>query len=157
MSRQTWKAGAIVQIVIGDDQACYALLLQKPYVAFFDFVSMPGNLPTLESLRRCKVAFIIGIYQEIITKGIWRIVERADELLSTITIPPFCIYDTISGRFSKYFKDGTTAPATREECEGLEQVAAWDSNHVEDRLRAMLEGVPDLWSESMRNRTKDTK
>jgi hypothetical protein len=62
----------------------------------------------------------------------------------------FFIQDKISGRFSVYHENGTIVPASRAEVEGLEPAAAWDPEHVEDRLRDHFAGAKNIWLESMR-------
>ena len=63
--------------------------------------------------------------------------------------------DAISGDLSLYSEDASTGEvfsrrASFEEVEGLERAAVWDPDHVEDRLRDHIAGVPNKWVESLR-------
>lgn len=59
--------------------------------------------------------------------------------------------DRLTGRYSVYrSSDGLTRVSTFEECKGLEAAAAWEPEHVEDRLRDYFAGRPNPWAEQLK-------
>ncbi|KEZ48578.1 Imm26 family immunity protein [Metabacillus indicus] len=78
--------------------------------------------------------FIVGVYQDILKSGKWPLVAFKEFPSEDAAWPPkMCVIDTISNTYSIYFK-GEFYPATHEECKNLELAAAWDEEHIIDRI-----------------------
>lgn len=134
MKKQRRIPGSILEIQLEDQSFSYAQVL-KMGVAFFD-LNVKDPLTDLNVILEKPVLFIIEIYDQIITKGRWKIVGvmpiRPDFInpplkfiQDQLDIDKFELYDPISGDIY---------PATREECIGLERAAVWEAEHVEERL-----------------------
>lgn len=83
--------------------------------------------------------------------GRWPVVDYRPlepELLSPVD---YFIKDRLTGQYSIYrSSDGHTRESNFEECKGLEAAAAWEAEHVEDRLRDHFAGRPNAWAEQLR-------
>lgn len=129
----------------------YALMLDGVDMAFFDARSTI-DMPVDEVIAR-PVLFRVAVHKSAYNTGRWIKV-------GTVLIPkhllgrvPRFIQDAISGRLTLSDDGGTTSrPATFDQCRGLERLAVWEPQHVEDRLRDHYAGVPNKWVESLRSR-----
>lgn len=78
--------------------------------------------------------FYVGVYKDLLQDGEWKIVgNKKFENDEDSWAPPQCVVDAITKIGSLYYK-GEIIPCTYEECKSLEIVAAWDRQHVIDRL-----------------------
>lgn len=147
MKRQRRTLGAIYEVPLeGGKYYAYAQELLMNQSAFFDCY-FTERITDLNVLQNCKIAFIIGVYNDIITKGIWPKVGKMP-IRDELQMPPnkyvhdilkpgtFLLYNTMTGEMT---------PSTKEEVRGLEAAAAWDVNHVEDRLMAHFFGGECIW------------
>jgi hypothetical protein len=126
-------------------------VLTEPLFAFYDL--RRKEVPAIEEIVVSPVAFAVWVMRRAVTSGLWTIlghVALTDDLLRQ---PDFFKQDPISRRlFLTKVGAGDERPASFEECIGLECAAAWDPEHVEDRLRDHFAGRPNKWVESMRPR-----
>lgn len=85
------------------------------------------------------------------TSGRWQVVgfrSLEPELSSPVE---YFMKDRLTGRYSIYrSSDGHTRESTFEECKVLEAAAAWEAEHVEDRLRDYFSGRPNAWAEQLK-------
>ena len=146
MKRQRWTIGSIVKIKV-DDFYCFAQILKTKDLAFFDFRSNTDKI-NLEQLEEVPVLFIISVYYDIITKGIWEKIGKIPIRKELEVLPMEYIHHTWGGgpEWELYNPNtGEITPSTKEEAEGLECCAVWDSHHVEDRLRCHYNGTHCIW------------
>lgn len=138
--------GSVVEIELGGGQRAYARVLSDPLFAFFDIGERPtepvgfaGKMPI----------FTLCVMRRAVTSGRWAVIAKWP-LEKALTEPVrFFRQDALNGRLSIY-TNGDERPADITECIGLERAAVWDPEHVEDRLRDHLAGVPNRWVESMK-------
>ncbi len=140
--------GDILRIDIGDGAYCFGRVLETA-VAFYDIKSRT-TLKAEEIISR-PIIFTIWVMDYAITKGDWPVIGHAPLEESLKVEPLFYKKDSISKRLVIYRDStGEEIPATPEECEKLECAAAWDPEHVVDRLRDHFAGRPNKWVESLR-------
>lgn len=134
MKKERRIPDSILEIQLEDQTFAYAQVL-KMGVAFFDLkVEVP--LTDLNVILEKPVLFIIEIYDQIITKGRWKIVGNLPIRPDLINPPMKFIQDQLDpDKFELYDPiSGNRYPATRDECIGLERAAVWEAEHVEGRL-----------------------
>lgn len=147
MSRQQRIVGAILAVSLGDGTSTFALTLPEADFAFFDARTTEAIPPTDLLLK--SVLFRVAVHKSAWVSGRWTKVSK-------VAVPPELqepqskfIQDALNpGRFEIYVA-GTTRPATREECEGLERAAVWEPEHVEERIRSYYAGMPSVWALSL--------
>ena len=70
MKRQKYIVGNIVEIYVRNKYYCYAQILEKKNLAFFDYRSKT-RLNDINTLLDCKILFVLGVYTDIITHVVW--------------------------------------------------------------------------------------
>jgi hypothetical protein len=145
--RQVITIGAILEIPISNEYFVYAQILEHGLYAFFDFRSVTP-IRDYMVLQNTSILFIIGVYNYVVNKCIWRKVGKLPIRKELVNVPMMYIYDFTTDKFSLYdCETGTIIPATKEQARGLEQCAVWAENHVEDRIRDYYNHVPCIWLE----------
>lgn len=145
--RQRITLGSVLEINIENKYYTYAQILHEVCV-FFDYRSKE-KISDFSILQEVPILFFLGVYNDVITKGIWPKVGKMPIRNDCKVVPNMFIQDSMHpDRFEIYITEtGEIVPATKEECIGLERCAVWDSNHVEDRIRDHYLGVPCIWVE----------
>lgn len=150
MKRQRYTIGAIVEMYIDNNYYVYGQLLPQLSIAVFDYKTA-DHLTDITKLQMVPVLFIVAIYPDIISKGIWPKIGKLDIRKDLQTLPMEFIYDVIADRFKLYNPNtGEITRATKNQCIHLERAAVWAQNHVEDRIRDHYAGVPNIWVEMER-------
>lgn len=136
-----------MEINIEGQYYVYAQILSKGLgYAFFDFKSKE-KLRDFNILLNSKVLFIVMVYNDIITKGVWLKVGKLPIRDDLLVQPMKFIQDNLNPNNFEHYNPNTgkITKATKEECVGLERASVWDANHVEDRIRDYYLGVPCTW------------
>ena len=145
MKRQKITVGSILQIPI-KDYYCYAQILGKANYAFFDYKSSTP-LTSFEILSNVNILFVISVYDDIITSGLWEKVGKSPIRESLRILPNKYIYH--KNEIPEYelynTETGEITPSSADEVKGLECCAVWDSNHVIDRIKSHYMGKPCIW------------
>ncbi|MEQ1644863.1 MAG: Imm26 family immunity protein [Pyrinomonadaceae bacterium] len=125
------KIGDVIQIALPDGRFAYGRLYDDASVGIYERLTDMPNMPPIGS-REFK--FHVGIYDDVVTKERVQIVGH-DKFIEPESEwpPPTYILDPISGEYSLYHQ-GVIKKASREECEGLEEAAVWDLQHIIDRI-----------------------
>ena len=144
MKRQRRTPGSIVKIDLKNGYYNYAQLLENG-IAFFDIYTKDPELEDLSILLEKPVLFIVSVYRDVISTGLWLKVGKLPIREDLKILPMQCIQDALNEtQFELYNPNtGEVTKATREECEGLETCAVWEAYHVESRLRDHYNGVPN--------------
>lgn len=140
--------GSILEINIENEYYTYAQILDKSSCVFFDFKS-PTRIDNFDFLASCPVLFILGIYNNVIKHGHWKIVGKF-EIREDLKVRPLeFIQDALNPDKFEFYNPNTGEifPAKKNEIKGLERASVWDSNHVEDRIRDYYNNVPCVWLE----------
>lgn len=141
-----------MEIDIEGEYFVYAQVLSKGLgYAFFDFRTKK-KLNSFDILLSSKVLFIVMVYNDIITKGVWLKVGKLSIRNDLLIQPMKYIQDNLnSDNFELYNPNtGEITKSTRKECEGLECAAVWEANHIQDRIRDCYLGVPNIWVEQLK-------
>lgn len=124
------RVGDIFEIPLPDGRFAYGRVFRDAAVGIYRNIFNCAQTPPIES----SFAFTVGLYDDILKSGRWRIVGHEPfESEEAEWPPPSFIKDVISGEYSLYHK-GVIRPSTEHECKGLEETAVWDEHHVTDRI-----------------------
>lgn len=116
-------------------------------MAFYD-CRTSDEIENPEAIIASPILFIVVVYDHVIKSGTWEIVGYLPLEKELQTEPPKFI--KVIGFDDKYeitYEDGSRKPATKEECEGLERVVAWDAEGVQERLNDYYAGRQNFWVE----------
>lgn len=143
------KEGAIARVLLGDGfGSALAVVLAEPSVAIFDDRGHEGD--DLAWLRNEEPMFIVSVSNYAITRGRWPIVDRGPMDTSRFPILPKFVQDRSWPDDIQIYEKGCFRRATRAEAQGLERLAVWDPEHVEDRVRDAYAGRENKWVLSMK-------
>lgn len=146
--RQRERYGIIVEIPLPKGWHAYVVKLREGSYAFLDIRAK--RRPGPEEFAAATALFTISVMRYAITAGGWTIVHKDPALADRVPQPKYFVEDALNpGRFEIYEK-GTTRKAARREVRGLERLAAWEPEHVVDRLVDYFAGRPNKWVEMMR-------
>ncbi|WP_340029293.1 Imm26 family immunity protein [Paenibacillus sp. FSL H7-0940] len=128
--RKRIKLGDIYAIPLPNGKFAFGRRLKDTSIAIYNLISDSiEEIPQEEEYQ-----FIVGVYDDVLKSGDWRVVENRpfpDE--EEAWPPPACIIDKISGEYLTYHM-GEIRPSKSEECEGLEIAAVWEAHHIVDRI-----------------------
>jgi hypothetical protein len=125
------KVGDVIQIALPDGRYAYGRIYKDASVGIYRQVTNEPDQPPVGSRD---FMFNVGIYDDIVTSGECPIVGHDPFKDSESSWPaPNCIIDPISGEYSIYHK-GEIRAASEVECEGLEEAAVWDLQHIISRI-----------------------
>jgi len=142
------SAGTFLKVPIDEKFHTYARVLSSPVFAFYDFKTDSDD-QELEVIEKSKILFKLCIYRSAIKRGGWKIVGHKELTPEMLTPVPFFIREIGAPDICWIDRNGTRVRANVDECIGLERLAVWDNNHVEDRLRDYYNGVPNKWADSI--------
>lgn len=148
IKRQRRTLGDIVEIDLGQEFMAYARVLEEGLFAFYD--SRARQPLAMDDITARAVLFIVPVMAYAVTRARWKVVGNAplDDTLQNP--PPLFWQDVLDPDSFKLYDKGKFRPATREQCMGLERLAVWDPEHVEDRLRDHYLGRPNDSVESLK-------
>lgn len=147
--RQRFAEGGIIEIPINQGEYyVYAQIIKKEQLAFFDFQSKTP-LTSYDILNECNILFVIAVYRDIITTGVWLIVSKLPIRDSLLIPPNKYIYDWESNMFQLYnTMSGEIINCSRNDVIGLEICEVWDSNDVESRIINYYNKSNNIWTDS---------
>lgn len=130
MRKSKLKLGDIYKIPLPNGTFAFGRLFREYTLAIYKTISDDASsLPQNE-----EYSFYVGVYKDLLQDGEWEVVEnRPFSSLDDAWAPPQCVISKIYEKYSLYIR-GEIIPSTKEACQGLEQVAAWDRHHVIDRI-----------------------
>lgn len=130
MKKKRIKLGDIYSIPLPNGKFAFARLYKEYTLAIYkNIYNDISELPSNEEYM-----FFAGVYKDLLQDGEWEnVANRPFKSDEDAWPPPQCIKDKISGKYSLYYK-GNIMPSTEDECKELEHVAAWDRNHIVDRI-----------------------
>lgn len=145
--KQKRVIGDIVRVDLGDGFHTYARVLEES-VTFYD-CRVDQDLP-LGRILSSRALFSVWVMDYAIKSGRWKIIGQAPLDASLATPHRFFMQDAIRHDEFSIYESGNIRRASRNECVGLERAAAWDPEHVEDRIRDHHSGRPNKWVESLK-------
>ncbi|EOQ74140.1 Imm26 family immunity protein [Acinetobacter lactucae] len=149
MKKQRFKKGALLQIDLKNGQYAFGRVVNKEETLLYDFFTDNISSLKLDNIYSAKELFRVAVMKYAITSGQWVVIDNKP-IEADLTIPnKYFMQDMITKEFSIYHQ-GKIMPATYEEIKDLECAAVWEPEHVEDRLRDYLAGVPNVWVEDLK-------
>lgn len=147
MATRRPREGSLLRIDLGDGRCAFARVLAKSQVAIYGHLGSDTKIVS-EAVFDSPVLWQLTVMKSALTSGRWNVVDHRP-LEPKLTEPvEYFIKDRLSGRYSVYrSSDGLVRESTFEECKSLEPAAAWDAEHVEDRIRDHFAGRPNVWVE----------
>lgn len=122
------KVGDLYAIPLPDNTLAYGRVLQEVSVAFYKHrAENIMDLPTKEEYE-----FTVGVHKSCFKEWIF-IENRPFADPADAPSPIYQMKDIFTGKYSIYDL-GEIRPATEEECRHLEVCAAWENEHIIDRL-----------------------
>lgn len=141
------KVGDVLKIDLGNNRYSYAQVMPGALAGFF-YKECTEDV-SIDEILNFPVGFIVGLYKDIITQGIFERVGKAALHPEFQKEPYFFTQDMISGYLHLYhseFKDTNyECKATIAECENLECAAVWDYGNIIERLNEHYAGSPSKW------------
>ena len=134
------RLGDIYEVELPNGKKAYGRLFKEYVLAFYKTRCHDvSELPDQEDYE-----FYVGVYKDLLQDGVWRVVgNRRFANDDEAWAPPMVVVDALTNKGSLYHK-GTITPCSYEECKDLEVVAAWDRQHVIDRLMGDEEVVKSI-------------
>jgi hypothetical protein len=140
--------GAVLSVPLETSGVCFAVTLPEADFAFFGPTAAKDAASN--KLFTHPVLFRVAVHKSAWVTGRWSRLSKVELPPSLLAPEPKFIQDALNPSKFELYIGGVIRPATRSECEGLEQAAVWEPEHVEDRLRDQLVGVPNIWFEQLR-------
>lgn len=149
MKSKKRKVGDLVKIPLGDGMHTYAHVLQEASFAVYD-CRVADELAVEQVVGR-PVLFFVAVMDHALKKGRWTIVGHSP-LDDRLRRPPTFIQDPLNKNSFSIYENGQIKPSTREQCVGLERMAVWEPEHVEERIRDQYAGHNNKWVELLKMR-----
>ncbi len=146
--RKHWDPGNVVEITLADGSLSYGVVVALPLMAFTQ--NSYENRPEINNEIFDPIAFRIWVMKYAIGKKGWPIVGQIDLVDSLLEKPTFYKYDQIADKYFHYVDCVDDISVKMDQCIGLECAAAWDPEHIEDRLYDLKMGLPNKWVESLK-------
>jgi hypothetical protein len=145
--RQQRTIGSVVKVPLNTGYYTYARILKSPYFAFYDFLAKE-DVYNLDLIVSSPVLFITSVSHYSVTSGLWVKIGKLPLEKNLLKIPPQFIQDSIQpNRFEIVYDDGRKKKATAEECTGLERLAVWTPESIQERLNDHFAGRENYWVE----------
>jgi hypothetical protein len=147
--RKSYKRnlGDILKIDLGENFHSYCHTLGDASYAFYE--GRFDEDQKIDQIIHLPILFKIAVMDYAVKFGRWAIVGNSPLPESLAHLPAKFIQDKIDKRQFRIYENGEIRRATRDECIGLESAAAWDPEHVEDRLRDHFAGRENKWVKSL--------
>lgn len=150
LKKQKRVRGSILEIKLDNGMYAYAQDLDVDILFFDIYLASPIN--DIKVLMNKQPLFFLGVYNDVITQGKWLKVGSLPIKSEYENVPLKFIQDSINpSNFELYNPNtGEILSATKEQCEGLECAAVWESEHVEDRIKDYYSGRVNQWVEQLK-------
>ena len=151
--RQRFEPGAVLRVGLDDGTHTYARMLShSPYLAVYDARRSDDDID-VEQVVRSPVLFVVAVSAAAYRSGRWRRVGWVPPLAGAVEIPKFFMQDIFDPQQCQVVDHlGGQRAATPPECVGLERLAVWAAEHIEERVRDHYENRPNAHLEAMKLR-----
>jgi hypothetical protein len=143
-----FSPGGVLKVDLPDGKFAYAVMLTtSPHVAFYEMDTKlsDGVPPDRDPM------FIVAVERSAYVNGGWGSILFHLRPADLPPVPPFFRQNVMRPEDCEIDEpDGTSRPATPDECEGLERSAVWAAPHVESRLEDHYAGRENAFLETMR-------
>jgi len=133
-----------VEIDLADGHYAYGRILADTSFGFYDLYTAE-RVRDLDHISTRPLLFIVTVNNSAVTTGRWVKIGKRPLSMALQQLPLLFMQDPLRrDRFELYNPlTGSTTPALKEQCTGLERCAVWDPSHVEERLRDYHAGRPN--------------
>jgi hypothetical protein len=144
--------GNLLRIQFGPTQFGFGRIISSRD-GFFEFYdaqsSSPDTVPS-EPLRALPVLFTVCLHKSWTQRAGWDVIGRDQEALPAIP-PQFMQGPEPGANIRIVAHDGTVRGGSCDEvlALGIERLAVWEDDHVEDRLRDHFAGRPCVWTQQL--------
>lgn len=144
--------GNIIKIKLDENTSGVARVIGDSFIEFYDILLADAQSDiNLTMLDNSKVIFTLSVHKSWVKNPGWELTGTDTD---NIPRPPRQFMQNIANANDIKIVDpsGGIIPTTKEEVlsEGLERVAVWEVNHIEDRLRDYFAGKPNIWLEHLK-------
>jgi len=144
-------AGTVVSIEYEPGRECFAMVLEDPLVAFFDYSTERNTQTPISEIVGKPIAFKIWVMKYAITGKLWPVVGQGPVPTELQPLPWFYKKDALNGKiYRTKMGGGGDFESSLAEIEGLECAAVWDPEHVVDRLKDHFAGRANKWLEILK-------
>jgi hypothetical protein len=151
--RQGFEPGAVLRVGLDDGTHTYARMLSRsPYFALYD-ARGSGDDADVERIVRSPVLFVVAVSAAAYRGGRWRRVGSVPPEDAAVAIPEFFMQDIFDPQQCQVVDHlGRERAVTPEECAGLERLAVWAPEHIEERVLDHYQNRPNAHLEAMKLR-----
>jgi hypothetical protein len=150
MATRKPREGGLLRISLGDGTDAFARVLPNSQVAVYAYRASHKNPPS-PSIFESQVLWKLTVMKSALVSGRWQVIDYRPLEPSLVLPVEYFIKDRLTGRYSIYrSSDGHTRESSFDECKMLEAAAAWEAEHIEDRLRDHFAGRPSAWVEELK-------
>lgn len=147
-ARSRRHEGDVVRVPLGEGLHSYARVLPQSVFAFYDCLTRGDLSP--DGIAARPILFRVPVMFSAVKSGRWQVIGCVPLEPELLQPPAFFVQDALKQDRYSISVGGIQRPATREECLGLERLAVWSAEHIEDRLRDAYAERPNKWVDSLR-------
>jgi hypothetical protein len=145
------REGSLLRIDLKDGTDAFARVLANSQVAIYSHHVPHGSDVLLSAVYGSEILFRLTVMKSALVSGRWPVVDHRPLERELTSATEYFIKDKLTGQFSVYrSSDGSTRASSYEECKALEAAAAWEADHVEERLHDCFVGRTNAWVEQLR-------
>lgn len=144
------RIGNIIRIKIDDNTFAYGRVIDSGFLEFYDpKIAANESGDGWRELAGSKPIFTLSVHKSWKKNENWVVVGNEPRDVPGI---PSQFMQNIADPSDIKIIDfaGQARPASIEEVQGIERLAVWEDNHVEDRLRDHRDGRPNVWAEQLK-------
>ena len=150
MATRKPREGSLLRISLSDGTDAFARVLPNSQVAVYAHRASQDEAPS-PAVFDSQILWKLTVMKSALISGRWQVVDYRPLEPDLVSPVEYFIKDRLTGRYSVYrSSDGHTRESSFEECKVLEAGAAWEAEHVEDRLRDHFAGRPNAWAEQLK-------
>ena len=142
--------GNIIKIGINENIFGFGRIVEGGFIEFYDLKLSNDQIEGInEKLIGSKVIFTLSVHKSWEKNKNWEVVGKN---LNNVSSIPSQFMQSIGNQNDIKIIDstGNSRPATKDEVKGIERLAVWEDNHVEDRLRDYFDGKQNIWVEHLK-------
>jgi Immunity protein 26 len=142
--------GALVRIDLANGTDVFARVLPNAQAAFYSAKCVHAEPTDISRIYNSEILFVTTVMKYAFENNRWPVVDERPLEKALLTPRNYFMKDVLTGQFSIYrSSDGAIHESSKEECQGLEEAAVWDPQHIEERLRDHFVGRPNRYVEQM--------
>jgi hypothetical protein len=159
MKRQKKTPGSVLLLRLKNGKYSFARIIRDNKICVYDIYSETDTLEDnggIDGICSRPKLFFLGVYDDVITKGMFEIVGFKELSQKEINDePPVFTQDILNiDDCTLYYPDGRIVSARKEECIGYGTFSVWEGEGVLDRIVDYYEGRYNFYTENSKVRLK---